>query len=136
MTRFRMGVVTSVDEVPYYKRFYAGGTGEDGVRGYSDRSLSPMEDGKKIGGNALFINNMELKLKFSQSFAILAFYDMGNAFTSYKDFNFYDLKRGAGVGIRVEIPMMGVLGFDLGYGFDRAQPGFEPHFQINPFGMF
>ncbi|MEO0128849.1 MAG: outer membrane protein assembly factor BamA [candidate division WOR-3 bacterium] len=136
MTRFRMGIVTSADEVPYYKRFYAGGTGEDGVRGYSDRSLSPVEDGKRIGGNALFINNIELKLKFSQSFALLAFYDMGNAFASYKDFNLYDLKRGAGIGIRVEIPMMGVLGFDLGYGFDRAQPGFEPHFQINPFGMF
>ncbi|MEO0094395.1 MAG: outer membrane protein assembly factor BamA [candidate division WOR-3 bacterium] len=136
MTRFRMGIATSTDEVPYYKRFYAGGTGEDGVRGYSDRSLSPVEDGKRIGGNALFINNLELKLKLSQSFAILAFYDMGNAFVSYKDFNLYDLKRGAGVGIRVEIPMMGVLGFDLGYGFDRVQPGFEPHFQINPFGMF
>ncbi len=136
MTRFRMGIVTSRNEVPYYKRFYAGGTGEDGVRGYSDRSLSPIEDGKKIGGNAIFINNLELKLKLSQSFAILAFYDMGNAFASYKDFNLYDLKRGAGIGIRVEIPMMGVLGFDLGYGFDRAQPGFEPHFQINPFGMF
>ncbi|MCX7995677.1 MAG: outer membrane protein assembly factor BamA [candidate division WOR-3 bacterium] len=136
MARFRMGIATSSEEVPYYKRFYAGGTGEDGVRGYPDRSLSPMEDGKRIGGNAIFINNIELKLKFSQSFAILAFYDMGNAFTSYKDFNLYDLKRGAGIGIRVEIPMMGVLGFDLGYGFDRAQPGFEPHFQINPFGMF
>lgn len=136
MARFRMGIVTSADEVPYYKRFYAGGTGEDGVRGYSDRSLSPVEDGKRIGGNALFINNIELKLKFSQNFALLAFYDTGNAFTSYKDFNLYDLKRGAGIGIRVEIPMMGVLGFDLGYGFDRPQPGFEPHFQINPFGMF
>lgn len=136
MTRFRAGIVTSSSEVPYYKRFYAGGTGEDGVRGYSDRSLTPFENGKAVGGNALFINNMELKLKLSQSFAFLLFYDMGNAFASYKDINLYDLKRGAGIGIRVEIPMMGVLGFDLGYGFDRAQPGFEPHFQINPFGMF
>ncbi len=136
MARFRMGIVTSTDEVPYYKRFYAGGTGEDGVRGYSDRSLTPLENGKAVGGNALFINNLELKLKFSQSFALLAFCDMGNAFISYTDINLYDLKRGAGIGIRLEIPMMGVLGFDLGYGFDRAQPGFEPHFQINPFGMF
>jgi len=136
MARFRMGIVTSSGEVPYYKRFYAGGTGEDGVRGYSDRSLTPLENGKAVGGDALFINNLELKLKLSQGFALLAFYDMGNAFSSYKDINLYDLKRGAGIGIRVEIPMMGVLGFDLGYGFDRAQPGFEPHFQINPFGMF
>ncbi|MGQ9534228.1 MAG: outer membrane protein assembly factor BamA [bacterium] len=136
MTRFRAGIVTSTSEVPYYKRFYAGGTGEDGVRGYPDRSLTPLENGKAIGGSALFINNLELKLKLSQSFAVLLFYDMGNAFGSYNEINLYDLKRGAGVGIRVEIPMMGVLGFDLGYGFDRAQPGFEPHFQINPFGMF
>ncbi|MEO0206898.1 MAG: BamA/TamA family outer membrane protein, partial [candidate division WOR-3 bacterium] len=136
MARLRMGIVTSSSEVPYYKRFYAGGTGEDGVRGYSDRSLTPFENGKAVGGNALYINNLELKLKLSQSFALLAFYDMGNAFTSYQNINLYDLKRGAGIGIRVEIPMMGVLGFDLGYGFDRAQPGFEPHFQINPFGMF
>ncbi len=136
MARFRMGFVTSATEVPYYKRFYAGGTGEDGIRGYSDRSISPLENSRAVGGNAIFINNLELKLKLSQSFALLAFYDMGNAYTSYNDINLYDLKRGAGIGIRIEIPMMGVLGFDLGYGFDRAQPGFEPHFQINPFGMF
>ncbi len=136
MARFRMGIVTSSTEVPYYKRFYAGGTGEDGIRGYSDRSITPLENGKAVGGNALFINNLELKLKLSQSFAFLAFYDIGNAYSSYNEINLYDLKRGAGIGIRVEIPMMGVLGFDLGYGFDRTHPGFEPHFQINPFGMF
>jgi outer membrane protein insertion porin family len=61
---------------------------------------------------------------------------MGNTYSSYKDINLYNLYRGAGAGIRLEIPMMGVMGFDLGYGFDRARPGFEPHFQINPFGMF
>lgn len=137
MARMRTGIVTSTDEVPIYKRFYAGGTGEDGVRGYSDRSLTPVdENNRAIGGNAIFINNLELKLKLSQTFTFLLFYDMGNSFLSYREINPYELKRGAGVGIRIEIPMMGVLGFDLGYGFDRARPGFEPHFQINPFGIF
>jgi outer membrane protein insertion porin family len=136
MARMRAGLVTSVDEVPLYKRFYAGGTGEDGIRGYPDRSLSPMENGRSVGGNALFINNLELKLKISQGMAILMFYDMGNSFPSWRDVNLNDLKRGLGAGFRIEIPMMGVVGFDLGYGFDREHPGFEPHFQINPFGMF
>lgn len=140
MTRMKAGIVTSRDgddEVPIYKRFYAGGIGPDGVRGYPDRSLSPRDEtGRAIGGNALWVNNIELKVKFSQSLAFLVFYDLGNTFPSYRDMNLHDLYRGAGMGIRVEVPMMGVIGFDFGYGFDRERPGFEPHFQINPFGMF
>lgn len=136
MARCKAGIATSLDEVPIYKRFYAGGIGDNGVRGYPDRSLSPEEEGYAVGGNALFINNLELKLKLSQSLALLAFYDMGNSFTSYREMNLGDLKRGLGVGFRVEVPMMGVIGFDLGYGFDRANPGWEPHFQINPYGIF
>ena len=136
MTRISAGVVTSADEVPIYKRFYAGGIGTDGVRGYPDRSLSPREDGRVVGGNAVLINNIELKLKLSQGMAFVLFFDAGNTFVSYRDMNMYNLYRGAGAGIRVEVPMIGVMGFDLGYGFDRETPGFEPHFQINPFGMF
>ncbi|UCD19291.1 MAG: outer membrane protein assembly factor BamA [candidate division WOR-3 bacterium] len=136
MTRLNAGVVTSNDEVPIYKRFYAGGAGSEGVRGYPDRSLSPIEDGRVVGGSAMLINNIELKMKLSQTMAFILFFDMGNTFTSYRDINFHDLYRGAGAGIRVEVPMIGVMGFDLGYGFDRENPGFEPHFQINPFGMF
>lgn len=136
MLRTKTGIVTSVDDVPLYKRFYAGGIGDDGVRGYADRSLSPVEDGRRIGGNAIFVNNIELKLKLSQSLAFLLFYDVGNTFKTYRDVNLHGLYRGAGAGVRIEVPMMGVLGFDLGYGFDSVSPGFEPHFQINPFGMF
>lgn len=136
MARIKAGVVTSVDEVPLYKKFYAGGVGDDGVRGYSDRSLSPELDGRRVGGSALLINNLELKLKLSPSLSFLMFYDAGNAFESYKDVNLHNLYRGIGAGVRIEIPMMGILGFDMGYGLDREQPGFEPHFQINPFGMF
>ncbi|MEO0225789.1 MAG: hypothetical protein ABIL05_02430, partial [candidate division WOR-3 bacterium] len=68
--------------------------------------------------------------KITQGFAILAFYDMGDAFQSIKDINFYALKRGSGLGVRLEVPMMGVIGFDFAYGFDKEPPGFEPHFQI------
>lgn len=136
MTRLSTGVVTSVDEVPIYKRFYAGGIGSDGVRGYADRSLSPIEDGRVVGGSAILINNIEMKMKLSQGLAFILFFDAGNTFESYGEINIHNLYRGAGAGIRVEVPMIGVLGFDLGYGFDRDRPGWEPHFQINPFGMF
>jgi outer membrane protein insertion porin family len=136
MTRVSAGVVTSIDEVPIYKRFYAGGVGSYGVRGYADRSLSPIEDGRVVGGSAILLNNIEMKVKLSQQLAFILFFDAGNTFTSYREMNIHDLYRGAGAGIRVEVPMIGVLGFDLGYGFDRENPGWEPHFQINPFGMF
>ncbi|UCG93385.1 MAG: outer membrane protein assembly factor BamA [candidate division WOR-3 bacterium] len=136
MNRVKAGIVTSVDEVPFYKRFYAGGIGDLGVRGYSDRSLSPMEEGRRVGGKVVFVNNIELKFKMSQSFALLAFYDAGNAFASYRDVTLHDIYRGIGVGIRLEVPMVGAIGFDLGYGLDKDRPGFTPHFQISPFGMF
>jgi len=136
MGRIKAGVVTSIDEVPFYERFYAGGVGDNGVRGYSDRSLSPVLDGRRVGGSALLINNIELKLKLSQSLAFLLFYDAGNAFPTYEDMNLHSLYRGVGAGVRIEMPMIGVLGFDMGYGLDRERRGFEPHFQINPFGIF
>ncbi len=136
MGRIKAGVVTSIEEVPLYERFYAGGVGDNGVRGYSDRALSPVLDGRRVGGNALLINNIELKLKVSQSLAFLLFYDAGNAFPTIEDINLQSLYRGVGAGVRIEMPMIGVLGFDMGYGLDRERPGFEPHFQINPFGIF
>ncbi len=136
MGRVKAGVVTSIDEVPYYKRFYAGGIGDYGVRGYSDRSLSPVEDGQTVGGNAVLINNIEMKLKASHSWAFLLFYDAGNAFPTYKDIDLHNMYRGIGAGVRFEIPMMGRIGFDIGYGLDRESPGPQFHFQINPLGMF
>ncbi|MBE0432966.1 outer membrane protein assembly factor BamA [candidate division WOR-3 bacterium] len=136
MTRLNAGVVTSSDEVPIYKRFYAGGIGAEGIRGYPDRSISPKEDGRVVGGSAVLINNVELKVKLSQTMAFILFFDAGNTYDSYRDINLHNIYRGAGAGVRIEVPMIGVMGFDLGYGFDRERPGFEPHFQINPFGMF
>ena len=98
--------------------------------------MTPQEAGEYIGGNAMFINNLEFKLKASQGLAFLLFYDQGNAFASHRDVNLHDLARGVGGSVRIEIPMMGLVGFDMGYGFDRPQPGWEAHFQINPLGIF
>jgi len=63
---------------------------------------------------------------------ISTFADAGNAWLSPKDIKFSDLKKSAGVGVRFVIPMMGILGLDFGYGFDRTKPDWEVHFQIGP----
>ncbi|MEO0115851.1 MAG: BamA/TamA family outer membrane protein, partial [candidate division WOR-3 bacterium] len=122
-----------------YERFYAGGTGEDGIRGYPDRSLGRKEGGYTIGGRTVSIFILEYKLRLSHQVAFITFFDAGNAWESFTDFNLAHLKRGAGIGVRLEIPMLGLLGFDFGRGFDyeRMENGkpvrygqWQPHFQI------
>jgi outer membrane protein insertion porin family len=114
-----------------YERFYAGGTGPDGIRGYPDRGVGPRQSGYLIGGQALALFSLEYKLRLSPQLALLAFGDAGNAWNSIGQFSLSDLKRGAGVGVRIDIPMLGQVGFDFGYGFDRDGGGrWEPHFQI------
>ena len=132
--RTRLGYIdgfTSRDTVPLYERFYPGGTGLDGVRGYPDQSLGPYEGGYAVGGKAMALFTLEYKLRLTPQFSVLAFADAGNAWNSLDQLNLSDLKRGAGLGVRLEIPMLGLLGFDFGYGFDRQGGGrWEPHFQI------
>ena len=133
MGRTRLGYITgftSADTVPIYDRFTPGGTGLDGIRGYSERSIGPKDAGYVIGGRAEAIFALEYKLRVSRQLSFLTFADAGNTWNSLNEFSFSDLKRGAGVGVRIEIPMLGLIGFDFGYGFDKENPGWEPHFQL------
>jgi outer membrane protein insertion porin family len=133
MGRTRLGYITgftSADRIPIYERFTPGGTGVDGIRGYGENSLGPKSSGYVIGGQAEAIFSLEYKLRLSRQLSFLAFADAGNAWNSIDQFSLSDLKRGAGVGVRLEIPMLGLIGFDFGYGFDRDKPGWEPHFQV------
>ncbi len=131
--RVRLGYITgftSTDTVPLYERFYPGGTGPDGIRGYGEQSIGPYDAGYPVGGRALSIFSFEYRLRLNPQLAFLAFFDAGNTWDKPEQFNLSDLKRGTGVGIRLEIPMLGLIGFDIGYGFDRIRPGWEPHFQF------
>jgi outer membrane protein insertion porin family len=133
MGRSRLGYITgftAADTVPIYDRFTPGGTGPDGIRGYGERSIGPRDAGYVIGGRALAIFALEYKLRLSRQLSFLAFADAGNTWNSIDQFSFSDLKRGAGIGVRLEIPMLGLIGFDFGYGFDKESPGWEPHFQL------
>jgi outer membrane protein insertion porin family len=53
----------------------------------------------------------------------LGFVEAGNAWTQIPNFNPFDLKRSAGFGARIYLPMIGLMGIDWGYGFDRPYPG-------------
>ncbi len=134
MGRTRLGYISGfspADTVPIYERFTPGGTGPDGIRGYPDAQVGPREGSYYVGGNAMTLFSLEYKLRLSPQLSFLAFADAGNAWNSFGQFNLSDLKRGAGVGVRLEIPMLGLLGFDFGYGFDREGGGrWEPHFQV------
>ncbi|MDY6788074.1 MAG: outer membrane protein assembly factor BamA [candidate division WOR-3 bacterium] len=140
MTRMSFGVVDGYSDpntVPLSERFRLGGVGYWGLRGYYDRGVGPYLDAYCIGGRGALLANIELRMKLNEQAYILAFYDIGNAWenmTEAYNNNFTPLYQGTGLGVRMEIPMMGILGIDLGYGFtDTRHAGgqrWEPHFQI------
>lgn len=116
-----------------FERFYLGGDGManfslDGreviqLRGYDNQSLTPINDrGEQIGGTIYNKFTLELRypitLKPSASVYVLSFAEAGGAYDSFKNYNPFELKRSAGFGVRVFMPMFGLLGIDFGYGFD------------------
>jgi len=91
------------------------------LRGYENFSLTPIVDGKKAG-NLYTKITMELRYPISMNpqatiFA-LVFFEAGNAWYRFEDFNPFGIRRSAGIGIRANLPMFGLLGIDWGYGFD------------------
>ncbi len=126
------------DEIPIYEKFRPGGVYTDfQVRGYDDRSLGPKSRGVSIGGEYAFTFNYELRVPVSDNLYFLAFYDAGNAWLKLQSLwksikRGFPLYRGIGMGVRIQIPMMPILGLDFGYGLDKEKRGVIPHFQ---FGM-
>jgi len=126
-TKWRMGYVTSYgnssNDVPPDERFYLGGTGADGLRGYGDRSIGPADGGKR---EILFSTEYTVPISTDQIIG-LAFFDAGNSFNKFENFNFLDFKKGSGLGVRIRSPF-GLIGFDYAYNFEEKI--WEPHFQF------
>ncbi len=104
------------------------GTDYVAMRGYTSGSLTPFDN--KIGTTMGYLYNkftMELRypLSLEQSATIyaLTFVEAGNCFNKMSDYNPFDLKRSAGVGVRIFLPMFGMMGIDWGYGFDKDNTG-------------
>ena len=132
-----------IGDVPF-ERFYVGGDGLgnftlDGrdviqLRGYQNQSLTPyitnaitgrlQQDGGTIYNKFSMELRYPLTLKPSASIYALSFLEAGNAFNNFNEYNPFELKRSAGVGLRIFMPAFGLLGIDFGYGFDSdARPG-------------
>ena len=129
------------DNISFWDRFTPGGVDwwDGQVRGYPDASLGPRDaQGRNTGGRSMMTVNVEYRFPITERQVIgLLFADAGNAWTRVDDFNPTDLKRSVGVGFRVMTPMLGMIGFDFGYGFDRRsvdgqRPGLSTHFQFGP----
>ncbi len=138
--RSRLGFLKGYKQenwVPYSERFMPGGTSYDGfVRGYPNRQVGPLLRGEEIGGETMLVNNIELQIPLIKGMIYgIGFYDFGNAWRSLSQTNPFDVKRSAGVGARMSIPQIGMIGFDVGYGFDRLERsnkvgGWRTHFQF------
>ncbi len=90
------------------------------MRGYEHNALTPNETGTIFNKYTIELR-YPLTLNPSATFFVVAFAEAGNAWTSIKDYHPLDVKRAAGVGLRVYMPMIGLLGIDWGYGFDAAE---------------
>jgi len=133
-----------------FERFYLGGDGLSGfalddreligLRGYSNNSVTPRGNSGYIGGTIFNKYTMELRYLISPNpmatVYILGFIEAGNTWLKFSEYNPFDVKRSFGLGIRIYLPMFGLLGLDYGYGIDKipnmptANKG-QFHFSIN-----
>jgi len=105
---------------------YVGIVGKDiiSLRGYTVEQVRA--DNKVTSDGAAVFTKISMELRYpislnpSSSIYVLGFVDGGNAWNKIKDFRPFDLKRSAGLGLRVFLPMFGILGFDYGFGFDKS----------------
>ena len=129
-----------------FERFYLGGDGMnnqwsmDGreviaLRGYPNQSLSS-RDGSLLYNKFTLELRYPITLKPAASIFALSFLESGNGYNSFRQFNPFESKRSAGIGVRIFMPAFGLLGIDFGHGFDSINPGdtspngWETHFII------
>ncbi|AOW18334.1 outer membrane protein assembly factor BamA [Polaribacter vadi] len=127
-----------------FERYFVGGDGIAvfqldgreviGLRGYENNRLSPLEGGS-------IYNKFQLELRYSitdapsASIYTLGFLEAGNSYDNFDTFNPFELKRSAGVGVRIFMPAFGLLGIDFAHGFDplpglTEKSGWQTHFII------
>ncbi len=143
MTRVEFGLLGSYNKYKKspFETYYMGGDGMSGystgyaeetigLRGYENGSLTP------YGAEGYAYDRLSLELRYpfllgNTTIYGLTFVEAGNAWTDTKDFNPFDMKRSAGVGVRIFLPMVGLMGIDWAYGFDKvygSKGGSQFHF--------
>jgi outer membrane protein insertion porin family len=147
-----LGAYNSSIGVTPFERFYLGGDGLSGynnldgreiigMRGYGNETLTPFYYRDRNSGGTVYCKytlemRYPLSLNPSATIYALAFLEAGKAWLYHPEFDPFNVYRSAGVGLRVFLPMFGMLGLDWGYGFDKV-PGLpganggQFHFSIN-----
>ena len=148
-TKIEMGLLGAYNNnlgVAPFERFYVGGDGLSGMgmvydgrelislRGYSNNSISP-QTGGTIYNKYTAEMRYALSLNPSSTIYALGFMEAGNAWDNFDNFNPFGVKRSAGFGVRIMLPMIGMMGLDYGWGLDdiAGRPdanGGQFHFSI------
>ncbi len=147
MSNFEIGFLGSYNDdlgLTPVERYFVGGDGIAqgqldgreivGLRGYENNSLSSVDGGS-------IYNKFQLELRYSitdkpsASIYTLGFLEAGNAYDNFSTFNPFELKRSAGIGVRIFMPAFGLLGIDFAHGFDplpgfTEKSGWQTHFII------
>ena len=124
------------NKVSPFERFEIGGDGMTGyniygvdiiaLRGYEDGALDP-SDYYSVAYNKYTVElRYPVILKPNSSIYVLGFLEGGNGFNSWKEFSPFKIKRSAGFGVRLFLPVVGMLGIDWGYGFDAPYGSTTP----------
>lgn len=132
MTRVEMGLLGTYNKYKKspFETYYVGGDGMSGystgyaeetigLRGYENGSFTP------YGYEGYAYDRMTLELRYpfllgNTTIYGLSFVEAGNAWNDTKKFNPFDMKRSAGIGVRIFLPMVGMMGIDWAYGFDKV----------------
>ena len=126
-----MGAYNKAKGLTPFDRFVLGGNGLTGVSQIGGQEIIALRgyenDMSSNGGDPLLAKyTIELRypisLNPSATFFVLAFAEAGNSYPSFRKFNPFNVKRSIGAGVRVFLPMFGMLGLDYGWGFDRLDP--------------
>jgi outer membrane protein insertion porin family len=144
MSSSTIGLIFGLEKnsyIPYQDLFFMGGTGLGQfaitpLRGYDDRSIGPYNGA--VGGKAMVKHTTELRLALTINpipIYTLIFAEAGNVWLDHTIMDPLSLRRSAGLGVRLMINPIGLIGFDYGYGFDPSTPngsvpGWKFHFQF------
>ncbi len=145
-----LGYYNSDLGAPPFERFYLGGDGLSGysldgrdiigMRGYANQTLTPSNSSGYIGG--IVYDKFTLELRYPVSLNpmatvyLLTFLEGGNCWDKFSQFNPFNVYKSAGIGVRIYLPMFGLLGLDWGFGFDAVKGNASAnksqfHFSIN-----
>ncbi|HVA98247.1 MAG TPA: POTRA domain-containing protein, partial [Bacteroidia bacterium] len=124
-----LGMYNSQIGLSPFQRFYLGGSGLTGynidgreiiaLRGYDDQSLSPTTGAAMICKYSMELH-YPISLNPQATVYVLAFADAGNTWMTFQQFDPFSVYRSAGVGVRIFLPMFGLLGFDYGWRLDNV----------------